>query len=674
MYMMPRKSMFLMCGLVSSTIIIIFISSFSLIPMKTAFGDGLFMEELSASIGNRKADLLIKMTPPVVTTEMLQNQVQKPVIQFKLFDANTDDAIKHVTYFITIEKNDKKVLSDWFHDHNGDLRVEIRPKNTSVVTVYGEPDPILLAYTGTENSPVIAEGPIFLEGGLYHFIVRIVTVDFDRTIIPDAQQPVYDGWLSIGNSEEQQITIDGKQIPIQILSYYDKLNSFEFDESKRQMEFTMPFDWNTTRLEENQILVHEEVTVPKPSEFAAERSYVGTVNDMDVTKNIVLDDTDPQKDVIHFMLPKPEVIKIAEQVNNKSGQASSSSSSSSADELMKFTLQPGGIGEAAAASTNTNNTSSNQTTQQASSSSPSSNATSTTTVSPPMEKLTDGGTYKINMSYSPANIQPTNTTTFNIEFLDPKTNQKKDNVQYDFMIMPAEDPESMLTHRAAKIAQNGSAQQSFTFKDENVGSVIARVSNINNTGEFADFPITVTKNNNTTTSTNTNNTSSNQTTQQASSSSPSSNATSTTTVSPPMEKLTDGGTYKINMSYSPANIQPTNTTTFNIEFLDPKTNQKKDNVQYDFMIMPAEDPESMLTHRAAKIAQNGSAQQSFTFKDENVGSVIARVSNINNTGEFADFPITVVPEFPFTTVIYMATAFGLIISLAIFTKRKSLYQ
>ena len=63
------------------------------------------------------------------------------------------------------------------------------------------------------------------------------------------------------------------------------------------------------------------------------------------------------------------------------------------------------------------------------------------------------------------------------------------------MIMPAENPETMLTHRAAKIAQNGSAQQSFTFKDENVGSVIARVANINNTGEYADFPLTVTKNN-----------------------------------------------------------------------------------------------------------------------------------------------------------------------------------
>ncbi len=110
-----------------------------------------------------------------------------------------------------------------------------------------------------------------------------------------------------------------------------------------------------------------------------------------------------------------------------------------------------------------------------------------------MEKLTDGGTYKVKISWNPATIQPMNPTTFNIEFLDPKSNQKiADNVQYDFMIMPAEDLETMITHRASKIAQNGSAQQSFTFTDENVGSVMVRVSNINNTGELVDFPITVT--------------------------------------------------------------------------------------------------------------------------------------------------------------------------------------
>jgi hypothetical protein len=373
-----------------------------------------------------------------------------------------------------------------FHDHNGDLKIRIRPKNTDTVTVYGEPDPILLAYQGTENSPVIAEGPVFLEGGLYHFIVRIVTIDFDRTIIPDDKQPVYDAWLSVGMTEEKQITVDGKQIPIQILSYYDKINDFKFNESKMQMEFTMPFDWNTTRLEKNPVLVHEEVTVPKPSEFAAKRSYAGTVNDIDVTKNVVLDDTDPQKDVIHFMIPKTRVIQIAEQVNNKSEQAVS-------DELMKFTLQPGGGGiggEPTAAAAASATTSGNNQTQEVSTP----NATSTTTTtSEPIEKLTDGDTYKVKISWSPATIQPMNPTTFNIEFLDPKSNQKiADNVQYDFMIMPAEDLETMITHRASKIAQNGSAQQSFTFTDEHVGSVMVRVSNLNNTGEFVDFPITVT--------------------------------------------------------------------------------------------------------------------------------------------------------------------------------------
>src|ERR687895_1645273 len=76
----------------------------SILYPKTVFGDGLFMEELSASFGDRKADLIIKMTPPVVTTETLEKQNQKPIVQFKLYDPATEEGFKHVTYFITIEK------------------------------------------------------------------------------------------------------------------------------------------------------------------------------------------------------------------------------------------------------------------------------------------------------------------------------------------------------------------------------------------------------------------------------------------------------------------------------------------------------------------------------------------------------------------------------------------
>src|ERR687892_370358 len=183
----------------------------SLVPSSTlypnaAFGDGLFMEELSASFGDRKTDLIIKMTPPVVTTEALKSQDQKPIIQFKLYDPTTKEGYKHVTYYITIEKDGKKLLSDWFHDHKGDLKIEMKPNNAEQITVYGEPDPILQTFTGTENSPVVAAGPIFSEGGLYHFIVRITTIDYDRSLIPDDKQPVYDGWLSVGSTTDQQVS------------------------------------------------------------------------------------------------------------------------------------------------------------------------------------------------------------------------------------------------------------------------------------------------------------------------------------------------------------------------------------------------------------------------------------------------------------------------------------
>lgn len=192
----------------------LFITNSQLIKLNYAYGDGLFMEELTASFGDRTADLLIKMSPPVVTTETIQKQSQKPTVQFKLFDSSSDENFKEVTYFITIEKDGEALLSDWFFNPKGNLTIQMQPRNQSDISVYGQLDPILNAYTSREGSPVVAAGPIFLEGGLYHFIVRIVTVDFSRTILPDDQQPVFDSWLSIGAAENANLTVNGEQLPV----------------------------------------------------------------------------------------------------------------------------------------------------------------------------------------------------------------------------------------------------------------------------------------------------------------------------------------------------------------------------------------------------------------------------------------------------------------------------
>jgi len=130
-------------------LIVLIISSVVLSPAllslwsKPVFGDGLTQEQLTASLGNRKADLLIKMIPTVVTTETLQNG-QKPIVEFRLFDSNTNRTFTHVTYYIIIEKDGKRILADLFHDHNGDLKIQINPNNSSQVSVSGQQDPLLV--------------------------------------------------------------------------------------------------------------------------------------------------------------------------------------------------------------------------------------------------------------------------------------------------------------------------------------------------------------------------------------------------------------------------------------------------------------------------------------------------------------------------------------------------
>ena len=177
----------------------------------------------------------------------------------------------------------------------------MRPSNADHITINGEQDTILLAYTGDMEHPVSATGPIFTEGGLYHFIVTIETIDFDRTFIPTDNQPVYEGWLSVGYTLDKDININGKSYTVDAISYYDALNNFNYDSSDNELKFAMPFDWNLDRLKKVNLYVHEEISIPKPSPLAA-NGYNGTINNIDLKPNsLLVDRTNSSKDVVHIM-------------------------------------------------------------------------------------------------------------------------------------------------------------------------------------------------------------------------------------------------------------------------------------------------------------------------------------------------------------------------------------
>jgi hypothetical protein len=299
------------------------------------FGDGLFMEELSASTAGRDLSLLIKMSPPVVTTETLKGG-QTPLIQFRLSDMATNETMKHVTYLIEIEKNGKRLLLDTFHSHTGNLGIKMRPSGAEQITINGEQDPILASYTGDMEHPVSATGPIFAEGGLYHFIVTIETLDFDRTFLPEDKQPVFEGWLSVGYTLDKDIQINGATYPVKTISYYDKLKNFTYNSSNNELQFAMPFDWSLDRLKKVNLYVHEEISIPKPSPLAA-NGYNGTINNIDLKPNsLLVDRTNSSKDVVHIMLTKPTVMDLAQKVlDNNNIQ-----NNQTITDEMRFTLSP----------------------------------------------------------------------------------------------------------------------------------------------------------------------------------------------------------------------------------------------------------------------------------------------------------------------------------------------
>jgi len=313
---------------------ILFLLASSSLYILPAYSDGLFQDQISASVGERKVGLFLKMTPPVITTETLKKG-QKPTIEFRVFNANNNGTYFHVTYQIIIQKDKETLLNQWFHHHYGDLKLEIIPRNSTTTKIFAQKDAIFDIYTGTLDTPVLVEGPIFLDGGLYHFKVKIATLDEDTQVLPDNQQTLYQDSLSVGEIENKTITIRDKPIPVDIISYYDKINNFRFDNKSMQIQFDMPFNWDVNRLNKTNIFVHQEISIPTSNDFSSNRSYTAAANGIDISKSVMLDNSNPKKDVIHIMLSKNQIIQVANELA-KSLQTNA--------DLIRFVLKPGNNG------------------------------------------------------------------------------------------------------------------------------------------------------------------------------------------------------------------------------------------------------------------------------------------------------------------------------------------
>ena len=294
--------------------VLLLAQAFTIAP--PAHGDGLAMENLPpASFGSREAALFIKINPPILT----KDTVGDTYLQLKLFDAKDGKTVPHTSYFVEAWKDEKLLLRSNFHAHSGDLTLKIKPTNVDVnnVIVYGDQLEQLPNTWTAFGDKIDVLAPVLLESGLYHFKITITGIDFDKNIFAEQDYKSFDSWLSVGDISNQKITHGGKTYDASVVSYYDVINNFKFDSAKKSISFSMPFNWDTKRIEGQQIFVHQEVRVPKAfKEFTDTTAYEGRVNGVPTIGRMLILDPYSVEDtsILHFLINKEDILNMAKTI------------------------------------------------------------------------------------------------------------------------------------------------------------------------------------------------------------------------------------------------------------------------------------------------------------------------------------------------------------------------
>ncbi len=388
----------------------------SFTPQK-AFADGLTQENLPpATFGNRQASLFVKINPPILTTETKQDTF----LQFRLFDAKTNETIKYPNFLIAIYKGldpkAKPLMQDAFVSQNGLLTLKVKPQ-PGEVQVQGNRDPFTNAWQADPGGTINVSGPVLLDGGLYRIDVNVLGIDYPQNLFAPQDIKNFETALSVGDVFSQNIqSADGKTYPMSIISYYDKVEDFKFDSASKTYSWAMPFNWNVSRIQNApNVFVHEEVRVPKS--FAG----VGDANSFDAKvdgkpiagRMLAIDPFSDDKNLIlHFLINKNDILDMAKN-------------SPPADSKMSFAFSPAG----------------SSTEQQTSS-----------------EISTDTGGIHVLLNWTPDQLKANTNAKLDLQFVDAFAGTNiTDDVKYDIKVFDEESGKQVYS-KTDQTAQGGKGQ------------------------------------------------------------------------------------------------------------------------------------------------------------------------------------------------------------------------
>ena len=410
---------------------------FPLIPI--SFGHGVGGETLPPlSVGERNVTIYVSVEPPIYDP---QENNQRILIKF--FDADTEQIIENVHYKVKISNQDD-TFEDTFFDELGFLILNFEKTNSDNISINAIKEPTTNAWMKNGNDPIVIEGSLFDQGGLYYLDIEILGYDTPENLLDNPL--IFNPAVSVASKTIHNVQgSDKNSYGLGITSYFDSIDTFEYNPETKEISFSMSFTWTEDYIEQIEI-VHEELHVPKDFAELLVTKYDVTINEISLpNSSIVIDDYSEQDRLVHAILHQP----FLQSIKDRASQVS--------DSKINFVFKP------------------------------------SAEIELPLTGRTTSVEYNVNLWWEPTTIKSNQQTKFFVDVNEiyPVV-KKQDSIFYDFVL----EKEGTEIFRESVNAKMNSPPKSFgvdfEFSDDDVGPIKVIVEKINQkTFASIDFMVVV---------------------------------------------------------------------------------------------------------------------------------------------------------------------------------------
>jgi hypothetical protein len=285
-------------------------------------------------------------------------------------------------------------------------------------------------------------------------------MDNDGNSFTPQQSPKFDASLSLGDVYQSNWKYQNQNYNTTVLSYYDKLSNVKFQPINKLFTWSMPFDYNLTRIKEQPIFVHEEMRLPKSWKgFGDLNRYSATVNDQPLSgRSLAIDPFSfPDVMVVHYLVYKNNIIKLVKEVESNSSSSNwpaGSIKKTSAAGLMKFTLSP---------------------------------LSATTQILTSSDLVSNTGGIHAAISWSPNPLAPSTQSTLRISFYDPIGIQRLTNTIVKYNLIIFDKTNHPILTKQNLLAKNATDTKTIVFPTKETYHIVIAITGLLKPGQTADF-------------------------------------------------------------------------------------------------------------------------------------------------------------------------------------------